>query len=216
MEHIGRTIKALRKKAGLTQERLADCLGVSAQAVSKWEVGSTSPDLSLIAPLCRVLGCSADELLGIGGRQKEELIKSAREALREGRSGDAVSLFRRALAIAPKDFRPIVELCAAMRNGDSSPDTLREVVRLLENAVGSCEDENLNARLRTALSLALNGLGEREAAIRAAGYARETLPACGNQPRAGAGRFRSGSDLCRSRPTVQSAGTARGRHAVFR
>ena len=65
MEHIGQKIKDLRKKADMTQDRLADYLGVSAQAVSKWECGIATPDLSLIAPLCRVLGCSADELLGI-------------------------------------------------------------------------------------------------------------------------------------------------------
>ena len=65
MEHIGQKIKDLRKKADLTQDRLADYLGVSAQAVSKWEVGSASPDFVLIAPLCRVLGCTSDELLGI-------------------------------------------------------------------------------------------------------------------------------------------------------
>ena len=39
MEHIGQRIKNLRKKADMTQDRLADCLGVTAQAVSKWEVG---------------------------------------------------------------------------------------------------------------------------------------------------------------------------------
>ena len=66
MEHIGQKIKDLRKKAEMTQDRLADYLGVSAQAVSKWELGQTAPDLSLIAPLCRVLGVTADELLGIG------------------------------------------------------------------------------------------------------------------------------------------------------
>ena len=65
MDHIGQKIKELRKKADLTQDRLAEMLGVSAQAVSKWEVGSASPDLSLIAPLCRVFGVTADELLGI-------------------------------------------------------------------------------------------------------------------------------------------------------
>ncbi len=74
MEHIGQRIKDLRKKADLTQDRLADYLGVSAQAISKWELGQTAPDLALIAPLCRVLGVTADELLGIGqedGAQKE-------------------------------------------------------------------------------------------------------------------------------------------------
>ena len=69
MEHIGQKIKDLRKKADLTQDRLADYLGVSAQAVSKWEVGSASSDLALIAPLCRVFGCTSDELLGIGRQE---------------------------------------------------------------------------------------------------------------------------------------------------
>ncbi|MCR5683764.1 MAG: helix-turn-helix domain-containing protein [Clostridiales bacterium] len=71
MEHIGQKIKDLRKKADLTQDRLADYLGVSSQAVSKWEVGQASPDLALIAPLCRVLGCSADELLGLNEQDEE-------------------------------------------------------------------------------------------------------------------------------------------------
>ncbi len=64
--NIGEKIKELRKKNGLTQEKLADCLCVSYQAVSKWENGAASPDLSLIAPLTRILHVTADELLGIG------------------------------------------------------------------------------------------------------------------------------------------------------
>ena len=49
----------------MTQEKLADYLCVSYQAVSKWENGAASPDLSLIAPLTRILHTTADELLGI-------------------------------------------------------------------------------------------------------------------------------------------------------
>ena len=64
--NIGERIKELRKKNGLTQEKLADCLCVSYQAVSKWENGATSPDISLIAPLTRILHVTSDELLGIG------------------------------------------------------------------------------------------------------------------------------------------------------
>ena len=74
MEHIGQKIKDLRKKADMTQDRLAEMLGVTAQAVSKWEVGSASPDLSLIPPLCRVFGVTADELLGIA-EEKENTEK---------------------------------------------------------------------------------------------------------------------------------------------
>ncbi len=69
MNHIGQRIKELRKKNDLTQERLADYLGVTDKAVSKWECGATMPDLALIVPLARLLKVSADELLC--GKQEE-------------------------------------------------------------------------------------------------------------------------------------------------
>ena len=62
---IGEKIKDLRKKSGMTQSDLANCLCISYQAVSKWECGRTTPDISLIAPLTKIFNVSADELLGI-------------------------------------------------------------------------------------------------------------------------------------------------------
>ena len=61
---IGERIKLLRHKNDLTQERLAEYLSVSPQAVSKWECGLACPDLGLIIPLTRILHVTADELLG--------------------------------------------------------------------------------------------------------------------------------------------------------
>ncbi len=69
MHNIGQRIKKLRRQNNLTQEHLADFLGVTYKAVSKWECGLTTPDLALIVPLTRVLHVSADELLG--GKQEE-------------------------------------------------------------------------------------------------------------------------------------------------
>ena len=65
MTHIGLKIKELRKKKDMTQEKLAEYLNVSFQAVSKWETGAASPDLSMIVPLARLLGVSTDELFGL-------------------------------------------------------------------------------------------------------------------------------------------------------
>ncbi len=56
-------IKRLRLARGLTQEQLAVSLGVSAQAVSKWETSDTYPDGALLVPLAQRLGVSLDELL---------------------------------------------------------------------------------------------------------------------------------------------------------
>lgn len=63
LEIFAAHLRALRQKAGLSQEALAARLGVSAQSVSKWENASNWPEAALILPLARLLGVSADELL---------------------------------------------------------------------------------------------------------------------------------------------------------
>lgn len=60
---IGQKILQLRKEKGLTQEQLADELGVSAAAVSKWETDNSYPDITLLCPLARALGTNVDTLL---------------------------------------------------------------------------------------------------------------------------------------------------------
>ena len=60
---IGKRIGLLRRQKGLTQEELASHMGVSPQAVSKWENDQTCPDISALPKLSRLLGVSVDELL---------------------------------------------------------------------------------------------------------------------------------------------------------
>ena len=60
---IGRFISACRKKAGLTQSQLAEQLGITDKAVSKWETGRSMPDVSLFTSLCDILGISLNELI---------------------------------------------------------------------------------------------------------------------------------------------------------
>ena len=60
---IGRFIAECRKKANLTQLQLADRLGITDKAVSKWERGITMPDTSIMLTLCDILGISVIELL---------------------------------------------------------------------------------------------------------------------------------------------------------
>ena len=65
---LGKRIAALRHEKGLKQDELAEKLGVSAQAVSKWENDQTCPDISLLPLLAKTLGVSVDELLS--GKQE--------------------------------------------------------------------------------------------------------------------------------------------------
>ena len=68
MDYIktGNYIKSLRKSEGLTQKELAQKLGISFQAVSKWERGDTLPDTGLLLELCDILNTTADKLLNGG------------------------------------------------------------------------------------------------------------------------------------------------------
>ena len=64
LEKIGSFIKDIRKEKGLTQEQLAEKLGVSQKSVSRWETGKTMPDYSLLPVICEVLEINVAELLG--------------------------------------------------------------------------------------------------------------------------------------------------------
>ncbi|MGN0173404.1 MAG: helix-turn-helix domain-containing protein, partial [Acutalibacteraceae bacterium] len=57
------TFKYYRKNKGYTQEEIANLLSVTAQAVSKWEMGVSMPDISLIVPIANIFGISTDLLL---------------------------------------------------------------------------------------------------------------------------------------------------------
>ena len=60
---IGNKIMELRKKSGLSQEELAEQVGVARQTISKWELGETSPDLKQSKELSKIFNVSLDELV---------------------------------------------------------------------------------------------------------------------------------------------------------
>lgn len=70
MNHIGDTISRMRQNKNMTQEEFASRLGVTPQAVSRWERGNSLPDISLIKGICDVLSISANTLLGIETENK--------------------------------------------------------------------------------------------------------------------------------------------------
>ncbi|MEA5059348.1 MAG: helix-turn-helix domain-containing protein [Candidatus Pelethousia sp.] len=70
---IGKKIVALRKEAGLTQEQLAEKLGISPQAVSKWENDISCPDISTLPLLASLFNVTVDDLLGIDRPPEAEL-----------------------------------------------------------------------------------------------------------------------------------------------
>ena len=70
--HIGNSIKYLRKEKDITQEELADILGVSYQSVSRWETGACYPDMELLPVISDFFGVTVDQLLGVNEKIERE------------------------------------------------------------------------------------------------------------------------------------------------
>lgn len=107
---IGRRISRLRKERDMTQPALADKMGVSFQAVSNWERGSSMPDISKLPELAEILGVSVDELLG-GGRGSElitHVLDGSEEAFVEEADVTLEEAGEAAPVLKPKQVKRIV------------------------------------------------------------------------------------------------------------
>lgn len=83
-QKIGKFISEQRKQKALTQSQLAAKLQISEKTVSKWECGKGLPEVSLMVPLCEILGISVNELLSGEKIEQERYKEKAEEKLIEG------------------------------------------------------------------------------------------------------------------------------------
>lgn len=99
MSKISEIIARRRKALGMSQEKLANTLGVTNQSVSKWENDLSMPDIALVPSLCNALKISADELFGVDGDDNADGLRSAVKRLTEkdGAVKVSASLARMAL-----------------------------------------------------------------------------------------------------------------------
>lgn len=74
-ERIGKFISELRKKNNMTQEQLAEAIGVTNKSISRWENGKTMPDISMLKDLSNKLNCTIPELLNGRKMTQQELIE---------------------------------------------------------------------------------------------------------------------------------------------
>ncbi len=111
---IGLTIKKLRRERDMTQEQLAECLGITANAVSQWECDRTAPDISQLPMLSNIFRVSADVLLGIDvnamDAQIEEIYNQVRELYCTGHRQEGIALCREGLKKFPDAYLLMEEL----------------------------------------------------------------------------------------------------------
>ncbi len=175
MKTIGQRIRELRKKNDLTQEKLADYLGVSYQAVSKWETGVSSPDLALIRPLTKLLHITADELLGIDTNTDERFNELDEQYKATYTSGDLAERYRIAnLAVEeyPGDLRCLSWLADATyyhaydfrSDAEKYRAEIEKSIRLSERVLEDCDDETIRRGMLNNLVICLGELGRRDEA----------------------------------------------------
>jgi len=156
MNNIGQRIKDLRKQNDLTQEKLADFLGVTYQSVSKWETGITMPDLGMIVPLARLLHVSTDELLGMKSvetdTRREEIEATYKNTWQTGDLEERYRIAQAAVSEYPGDMKYLDWLAwiTAMRSfGFADDETYaaeqEKAIKLFACVIENAADERIRA-----------------------------------------------------------------------
>ena len=152
---IGTKIKQLRRGRDLTQEELAEILGVSAKAVSQWENDRTAPDLAQIPAICTYFDISADTLLGIDTEQRRaarnELFAKAQKLAQVGRHKAAAEAFSAALTRFPDDFEimnflnysEFVCISQGLYSAGEAKARREACIRRNERTLAACTDDRL-------------------------------------------------------------------------
>jgi len=178
MQNIGKRIRELRLKNHLTQEKLASYLNVSFQAVSKWENGINTPDLSCIVPLAKLLHTSTDVLLGNESTtgnldtRRQELEKVWEEERYGLQDGEKLITAAQALVnVYPNHPMYWYWLAYGERirayelHGKESADMLNRSLIHIKLVINDCKEQYLHEEaLEDAVNI-LSYLGKREEAL---------------------------------------------------
>ena len=180
MAGFAERLKEYRLRNGLSQEAVAKELGVSAQAVSKWEKGRSLPDLSVLLPLSEFFHVSADELLGgepPAGRWEAEW----RRSIREGDPAQAAVTALQALEQFPGDARFLCRLAEAeflaSQRAENEDDRRRFLLASEEHHRAILRQFPDYEEASCRLALTLNALGKtKEAEYRARSLKHDDAP----------------------------------------
>ncbi|MBQ8287718.1 MAG: helix-turn-helix transcriptional regulator [Clostridia bacterium] len=186
---LGSTIKSLRRANNLTQEDLAEYLGVSSKAVSQWECDRTAPDISLLAPLASVFDVTTDNLLGIDiGSKSKQIDMLYDEAYTIACNGDhkqAIALIEKALMLHPSSYK-LMDFYANeifLYNG-IFPEDVREsnqnrALLYIDKILSVCTDASIRNNSLSMACLWYSKLGRVEEAERLAKTLDGAMWTCG-------------------------------------
>ena len=169
--------KSMRKQRGLTQEQIAETLGVSCQAVSKWETNSSYPDISLLPIIADYFGVSVDYLIGHDTSKQVEEINTVcvqvGELFDQGRAWEAISILREMLIKHPGNEKLIYNLAWALSGTcKDSKENYQEAILLYHKILEISTDTEMRTKVSRDLIYRYYTLGD----IEKAKYFANTLP----------------------------------------
>jgi transcriptional regulator with XRE-family HTH domain len=165
---IGSTIKRLRREKDITQEQLADYLGITSRAISQWECDRTTPDISLIPALCHIFDVSSDVLLGIDVEKNNAVIQNyldeAQNALHNGMFDKNVEILRQANRKFPRSYKIMAKLADALLSLciRSDNNNYQEVFDLCHRILSDCTDSFVRYEAIATLGVAYGHAGKEE------------------------------------------------------
>lgn len=170
---IGTNLRNLRRAQDLTQEEVAAHLGVSFQAVSKWERGEGLPDITMLPALARYFGVTLDDLFGLNAPAAAERYQNINRQWEEnncaGRHPENAALMRAALKDYPNDALLLVQLSTSLDKLDGTEEEkqayLHQSIAAQEQILHYCDDPEVVNATRFNICFAYWKNGEPEKAI---------------------------------------------------
>lgn len=170
---IGDRLKKLRRNRDLTQEEVATHLGISYQAISKWERGDGYPDITMLPALANYFKVSVDELIGMdeisSANKLDEINQKWQENRTLGKHKENVELMRSALKTYPNNALLLIQLSASLERLDGTEkekrEFLKESIMIQEQILRYCDDSEVRGAALFNISDAYYRYGDYEKAV---------------------------------------------------
>ncbi|MDR0905046.1 MAG: helix-turn-helix domain-containing protein [Oscillospiraceae bacterium] len=182
---LAENLKKLRHGRDLTQEDLAEFIGVSAQSISKWERGDNLPDITILPAIANFFEVTTDDLLGMNAIRDEKRIGEMNATVdamyndptipEDEKWERHIALYRDLARDMPNNYAVQASYAYVMANDASNLPRVREAAHILERVLEHCTDAQIRGEATNSLIYACENLGDLDAAQRWA----ETLPDAG-------------------------------------
>lgn len=177
--YIGENLKKQRKFRELTQEQLADILGVSFQSVSKWERGEGYPDIEMLPTIANCFGITVDELIGMNEildtADVKNILDKEKDNLSKGLIKENIKLLAEAVKIHPNNYKLLSRYAVNLTfvDIDSESEEYRQnnlkAAQIAERILAECTDPEIRNSMQGELCIYYRNLGEDDKALEAAG-----------------------------------------------